>query len=96
MSQVATVNAPEEWTAVKSLVGESWDFAEGKTYQIENTGYNECYLVESATEPDNTKRSIGILLKGCEKIVHYVPTLHTLWVRGIGKEAYLNITIIGE
>ena len=96
MSQIANVNVKQEWTTVKSLVSDDWDFTADVLYQIENTGNSDCFLVESATEPSGDTRAIGVCLQKGGNIVRYIKRTTPLWATASGDNAWLNITAIGD
>ena len=100
MAQIACVKVPVDgWSEVTDLIKEaldddSWEWGTA-TYQIQNTGLEECYLVESSTEPE-PEHGPGFVLADSSTIVKYVARIVPLLVKAKGPDCWLNISSIGE
>lgn len=100
MAQIACVKVPASgWAKVEDLIKEalgveSWDWGTS-TYQMQNTGLEECYLVESNDEPE-PEHGPGFLIGDGTTIVIYVGRTVPLWVKAVGGDCYINIATVGE
>lgn len=100
MAQVACVKVPASgWAKVQDLIKEaldddSWEWGTA-TYQMQNTGMDECYLVEASSEPE-PGHGPGYIIKDSSTIVRYVGRTVPLWVKSKGGDCWINIATIGE
>lgn len=100
MAQIACVKVQAlGWAKVEDLIKEALDDASWEwgtsTYQLQNTGLEKCYLVESSDKPE-PGHGPGFSIEDGSTIVIYVGRTVPLWVKAVGGDCYINIATVGE